>query len=170
VGAGPNDVEVKGRHVVVGTAVSNEVQLLRLDRHGALHPVDARPVGASEVSGVTIKGSLVVASTFAGELHAFLIGARSLKPLGAYPTGSDVTDVAFAPNGALFVAGGLPGRLASFSFHKKRGLEDASTLPLAALVSRTLATVKGKKGTTFVIANEFQGDQTIVVAAQRQRS
>jgi DNA-binding beta-propeller fold protein YncE len=168
VGAGPNDVKVKGKHVVVGTAVSNEVHLLRLDkRTGSLAPVDVKSVGASRVTGVTIKGNLVIAATFAGDVHAFEIGSKGLKPLGAHPSGGDITDVAFAPNGWLFVAGGLPGRLAAFTFHKKRGLEDASTLDLTPFTSRTIATVKGKKGATFVIENEFQGDQTIVVSAQR---
>ncbi len=168
VGAGPNDVKVKGKHVVVGTAVSNEVELLRLDnRTGSLVPVDVKSVGASRVTGITVKGNLVVAGTFAGDVHAFQIGSKGLKPLGAYPSGGDITDVAFAPNGWLFVAGGFPGRLSAFTFHKKRGLEDESTLDLTPFRSRTIATVKGKKGATFVIENEFQGDQTIVVSATR---
>jgi len=167
VGAGPNDVKVKGKHVVVGTAVSNQVELHRIDKTGTLSPVGAPvPVGPSQVTGIAVKNNLVIASTFAGAVHAFQIGSKGLKPLGSHPSGGDITDVAFAPNGWLFVAGGFPGRVASFTFSKKRGLENGSTLDLTPFNSRTIATVKGKKGAIFVIENEYQGDQTIVVSAR----
>jgi hypothetical protein len=167
VGGAPNDVKVSGRNVVVGHGTSNDVHHYRLTRSGALERLDVEPVGGSPVTSLDVHGRWVAAGTFAGDVHLFRIGRQGLTPLGAHPTGGDITDVAFGSDATLFVTGGIPSRLAAFD---PMPFAPLGTLDLGAgLTSRTLATVRGDRRTTWVFVNEFQSDRTVVVSAVADR-
>jgi DNA-binding beta-propeller fold protein YncE len=168
VGDGPNDVKVTGRYVVVGHRNSNDVHLYQLNDDGSLFPLDVKSVGTSGVTGVAVRGADVAVGTFAGKVHGFRIVKGKLVPCGVSDTGGDLTDIVFDKKGNPFVAGGIPGRLSVFGF-KRYGLQEVGTFafpPGMAPTSRTLATVRG--GTTYVVVNEFQGNQTWVIKAQAE--
>lgn len=168
VGNAPNDIKLIGRQVVVGHALSNDVHLLHLDQFGALYPLDVRSVGASRVTAISTIGPIAVAGTFAGEVHAFFVAGGQLRPLGSAATGGDITDITISDRGTLFVAGGIPGRVSAFELDHRLRLREVGTLPFpGVLTSRTMATVRGRGQTTYVISNELQGNQTVVISATR---
>jgi DNA-binding beta-propeller fold protein YncE len=166
VGSGPADVKVAGGRVLVGHALSNDVHLLSLDRYGNLLPVDAKPVGA-RVTSVVVgpHGHLAAAGTYPnGDVHGFLVGHRGLTPLGATATGGDLTDLALSDRGTLFATGITPARVGAFDL-TRHGLTLSGNLAMTGLSSRTLATVQGRHG-TFVIVNEYNNNQTVVLQAR----
>lgn len=165
VGDAPSDVKVSGRKVIVAT--STDVHYLALSKSGSLEPMDVESVGASPVTSVDVRGSWVAAGTFGGEVHTFRIRRGNLTPLGANPTGGDITDVAFSPDGTLFVTGGFPPRLSAFDLEPFAQVGTVAFGP--ALTSRTLAITRGNKRTDWVMVNEFQSDRTVVVSATSER-
>jgi hypothetical protein len=172
VGNAPNDVKITGRRVVVGHAISNDVHLLRLDRFGALYPLDVKPAGAgtSRVTSMAVHGRDVVAGTFDGLVHYYRIRSDQLFPRGVYDTGGDITDITIVKGGplnkTLLVAGGIPNRVTAFELDGDELVESGSLLFPGAPTSRTLATTRGWRRVTYVLVNEFQGNQTWVIAAQ----
>jgi hypothetical protein len=164
VGDAPTAIKISWRSVVVGHALSNDVHMLELDRFGALHPVDVQNVGA-RVTSVAIDRRTVVAATYPnGVVHAFNLGPKGLEATGSYSTGGDITDLEYSWNGTLFAAGIAPARVAAFELDR-HGLQQVGTLALSGLSSRTLATVRGTKRATWVILNEYNNNQTLVVTA-----
>lgn len=121
------------------------------------------------MTGVSVFGPIAVAGTFAGDVHGFLLAGRHLISLGTAATGGDITDVTISERGTLFVTGGIPGRVSAFELDNRLRLREVGTLALPGLTSRSLATVRGRgRGqTTWVLANEFQTNQTWVISATR---
>jgi hypothetical protein len=172
VGDAPNDVKVSGRHVLVGHSITTDVHLLRVDQFGALYPLDRKSVGPVTttipgVTGVSIRGPIAAASTFTGEVHGFLILGRRLVSIGSAQTGGDITDLEISDRGTLFVTGGIPGRVSAFELDNRFRLQQVGTVTLPGLTSRTLATIRGRGQTTWVLANEYRGNQTWVISASR---
>jgi hypothetical protein len=181
VGTGPAAVKISGNVVAVGHAVSNDVHLLHLDRHGALSTIDTRSVGArvtwlhldavpaigARHSGSPTQARLeyrVAASTYPnGDVHTFIAEPARLTPLGAHATGGDIISIALQGYD-LFVAGLQPGRLSAFDYTSPV-LPQTGTLPLSGQSSRTIATVKGPGDTTYVIVNEYNNNRTLSVRA-----
>lgn len=185
VGVSPSTVAVADNAVFVGHAGTNDVHQLRLNpATGGLTPVGSGVVGARIVSmavdsidtaeakpGAALERGthrVHVATYPNGEVHEFRAGPRRLVPVGSFTTGGDLTSIAPDGRGGIFAAGAQPGRLAAFDLHVT-GLTPTGTLALSGLSSRTIATVPGTEpGTTLVIVNEYNNNQTLVVRATRQ--
>lgn len=165
VGTGPSSITISGNQVVVGTSISNDVHLLRLDRFGALYPVDSAAIGARITSVATsANGNVLAVGTYPnGNVHGFVVGPRRLLSIGSTNTGGDITSLTIS-EGRLFVAGIQPARVASFELDR-HGLQQTGNLAMTGLSSRTLAAVGGPGRTSYVIVNEYNNNQTLVVKA-----
>ncbi len=165
VGNAPSDVKVSGRFVLVGHMISNDLHLLHLDRFGMLYPLDVEPLGTTMVTSVAVRGRLAVASTYGGDVHGFIIGPRQLIPLGAHPTGLDLTDVEISDRGVLFATGWTIPAISAFELDPRGQFQQVGTLPLAGSSFRKMALVRGW-WTTYVLINEQHNNQTVEIAAQ----
>ncbi len=153
--------------VIVAHTNSLDMQYFEMDANGAIHPRDVENLGA-HVTSVAFgrRGNLALGATYpAGDVHGFLTLGGQLTPLGAHPTGGDVTDMVLSDR-RIYVTGVEPPRMAVLGPALGGGLQTLGSHALSGVSTRTLATVQGWGGATFVIVNEFHNNQTRILRVE----
>lgn len=164
VGDAPNTMKITGPHVVVGHENSNDVHLYQFDQFEGLRKLDVKLIG--RVTSLAVYDDVAVAATAGGNLHSFRIASQQLNHLWSVNLGFGISDITFSDDKTLFATGGVPNRLAAYEFNPN-GLQLAGTLFLAAPpTSSTVATAQGSGQITYAIVNQYQGNQTYVIAAR----